>query len=77
MFTGRVKDCNDNEYLVIEPKALALYPMNKTLNDTRSAQNLYNMEAAQKNNPNVNFEPIVLFWGSGRTPEILRVGEIK
>lgn len=77
VFTGRVKDCDNNEYLVIEPKALALYPMNKTLNDTRSKQNLYNMAVAQKNNPGVNFEPVVLFWGNDRTPEILKVGKIK
>lgn len=76
MFAGRVTDADGKECMVIEPRSLALYPMTKTLNDTRSKQNLANMEIAQHNNPDVNTEPCVLHWGKERNPKIFRVGDI-
>ena len=42
---------------VVEPMALALYPMSKTVNDTSSADNRDNMAYALANNPNVNTSP--------------------
>lgn len=39
---------------VVEPSALAIYPMSKTVNDTTSADNARNLVYALANNPNVN-----------------------
>lgn len=54
MFVDRVIDVNGKTTYVVEPCALALYPMSKTVNDTSSADNAINMRYAVKNNPNVN-----------------------
>ena len=50
----RVTDYQGNMALVAEPCALALYPMSKTVNDTKSAENVVNMHYALSNNANVN-----------------------
>ena len=50
----KVTDCNGDSALVAEPLALALYPMSKTVNDTKSAENAVNMRYALANNENVN-----------------------
>lgn len=45
---------------VYEPAALCLYPMSKTVNDTRNFENRINGEIAKANNPNINTEPVVI-----------------
>lgn len=44
---------------VVEPAALALYSMSKTVNDTRNVENRENMKHALANNPDVNTVPVV------------------
>lgn len=50
----KVTDYKGDSALVVEPLALALYPMSKTVNDTKSAENVVNMRYALANNENVN-----------------------
>ena len=45
---------------VYEPAALCLYPMSKTVNDTRNFENRINGEIAKANNPRINTEPVVI-----------------
>ena len=54
VFAGRVTDVNGDTTYVVEPSALALYPMSKTVNDTGTPDNAVNMRYALANNPNVN-----------------------
>lgn len=49
-----VEDHLGNTYRVIEPAALALYPMSKTVNDTGNEENRTNMLYAKRNRPSVN-----------------------
>lgn len=60
MIYKRVTDYKGHESLVCEPSALCLYPMAKTINDTRNSENRSNMEIALKNNPHVNTEPLII-----------------
>lgn len=53
-YTGNVTDYLGNTSFVVEPSALALYPMSKTVNDTQNAENAGNMAIALENNANVN-----------------------
>lgn len=50
----RVTDYNGVTALVAEPRAMGLYPMSKTVNDTKSRENAVNMRYALANNANVN-----------------------
>lgn len=50
----RVTDYKGDTYKVVEPNALALYPMSKTVNDTNSPENMVNMRYALANNAHVN-----------------------
>lgn len=54
LFIDTVTDYKGNTYKVCEPCALALYPMSKTINDTKTSDNAVNMRYARKNNPYVN-----------------------
>ncbi|MBR5434968.1 MAG: hypothetical protein IK117_11090 [Bacteroidales bacterium] len=54
VFTEKVTDYLGNSSLVVEPCALSIYPMSKTVNDTRNKDNETNMRYAVENNPNVN-----------------------
>lgn len=45
---------------VVEPKALALFPMAKTVNDTGNTENRSNCIQAVKNRPSVNTDPIMI-----------------
>ena len=58
-FFDTVEDYKGNVARVAEPAALALYPMSKTVNDTRNIENRENMRYALENNGNVNTEPVV------------------
>lgn len=60
MVSERVTDYLGNKSRVIEPSALALYPMTKTLNDTLTPENDVNARIAKSNNASVNLEPIVV-----------------
>lgn len=46
---------------VAEPSALALYPMSKTVNDTKSPENMVNMRYAMENNPHVNVSRTLVY----------------
>lgn len=59
-YVGSVKDHLGKETKVYEPSALCLYPMSKTVNDTRNFENRINGEIAKANNPNINTEPVVI-----------------
>ncbi|MBR2679653.1 MAG: hypothetical protein IKE23_02670, partial [Exiguobacterium sp.] len=53
-YVGSVRDYLGKETKVYEPAALCLYPMSKTVNDTRNFENRINGEIAKANNPNIN-----------------------
>ena len=57
----KLTDYLGNTSTVAEPKALALYPMTKTVNDTSSRENALNSRYALKNNPNVNLDRKLVF----------------
>ena len=59
-YVGSVKDYLGKVAKVYEPAALCLYPMSKTVNDTRNFENRINGEIAKVNNPNINIEPVVI-----------------
>ncbi len=61
---------------VVEPYALALYPMSKTVNDTLSSENAVNMRYAQANNANVNVTRKLVYSGGVLDLEGLDYGEI-
>lgn len=61
-----VIDYKGNVSHVLAPHALALYPMLKTLGDTRNKENEINSKIAIKNNPNVNVTPVWLKWRGGK-----------
>ena len=56
----RVTDYRGVTSNVVEPAALALYPMSKTVNDTLSADNAVNSRYAQANNGNVNVDRMMV-----------------
>lgn len=49
-YVGRVTDYLGNESFVAEPAAMALYPMEKTINDLRTAENRANIPYIVSNN---------------------------
>lgn len=59
----RVKDYRGNQSTVIEPAALALFPMSKTINDTRNRENAANLEHAMLVRPTVNDIPCIVSEG--------------
>lgn len=60
MVYEHVTDYNGKNTLVAEPSVMCLYPMAKTINDTLNAENAINARIAQRNNPNVNLEPLII-----------------
>lgn len=76
IFNDTVTDYQGNACRVCEPSALALYPMSKTINDTRNNENYANMIIAHNNNTFVNMGNMLVtskgvidfdeFWGSDR-----------
>lgn len=58
-----VTDYKGNSCKVVEPCALALYPMAKTINDTDKNENRANMNIAMENNPDVNITPCIIHSG--------------
>ena len=59
----RVTDYKGGTYLVAEPRALALYPMSKTVNDTASPENRQNLEYARRNRESVNTSSKLIYAG--------------
>lgn len=59
-YVSNVTDYLRNEARVYEPAALCLYPMSKTVNDTRNSENRVNGEIAKANNPDINTKPVVI-----------------
>lgn len=59
-YVSSVEDYLGRVTKVYEPAALCLYPMSKTVNDTRNFENRINGEIAKANNPNMNTEPVVI-----------------
>ena len=57
----QVVDYQGKASTVAEPSALALYPMSKTINDTKSAENAINMTYAVENNEQVNTTRKLIF----------------
>ena len=60
IFFNHITDYLGNTETVCEPAALAIYPMSKTINDTRNKENLTNMHYAYLNNPDVNINNILI-----------------
>lgn len=60
MYTGKVTDYRGETHTVVEPSALCLYPMAKTVNDVQSRENLVNMAHAVRNRPQVSTEPTII-----------------
>lgn len=58
-----IEDYTGAKSRVIEPAALAIYPMSKTINDTSNFDNAQNLQYAIHNNPNVNRSSKVVFSG--------------
>jgi hypothetical protein len=59
-YVSSVTDYLSKVTKVYEPAALCLYPMSKTVNDTRNFENRINGEIAKANNPKINTEPVVI-----------------
>ena len=59
-FVGEVTDYRGHESKVVEPSALCLYPMAKTVNDTQNTENAINMQVAIQNRPSVGVEPLII-----------------
>lgn len=59
----RVTDYKGDTHLVAEPRALALYPMSKTVNDTASPENRQNLEYARRNRQSVNMSSKLIYAG--------------
>lgn len=59
-YVSSIEDYLSRVTKVYEPAALCLYPMSKTVNDTRNFENRINGEIAKANNPNINTEPVVI-----------------
>ena len=59
----RVTDYLGNTCRVSEPRALALYPMSKTINDTNGNDNRVNLGFALQNNTGVNTKPLLVYAG--------------
>lgn len=74
-FVERVTDCNGEESFVAEPQALALYPMDKTLNSLSSPENRANYEYVKCNNPNINADNVILTFDKNRNPVVINVEE--
>ena len=60
VFVDDITDYNGHTSPVTEPCALALYPMTKTINNTKFSDNAINMRYAIKNNPKVNTRNVVV-----------------
>lgn len=60
MFVQDVTDYQDNTSKVMEPHALCLYPMAKTVNDMGNTENMQNMQWTLRNNPDTNIEPCIV-----------------
>ena len=56
----RISDYKGNISNVTEPAAMALYPMSKTVNNTRNRDNAANLEYAYSNRRSVNDKPILV-----------------
>lgn len=56
----RVTDYRGRETLVVEPSALALYPMPKTIGSTSFKDNRANLQYAARNRPSVNTSPAIV-----------------
>lgn len=56
----RITDYLGHESLVVEPAALALYPMPKTIGSLGFADNRANVKHALANRPSVNTEPVIV-----------------
>lgn len=60
MYVDEVTDYQGHSSKVVEPSALCLYPMAKTVNDTANTENVNNMRCALRNRPQVNIEPVII-----------------
>lgn len=60
LFVDDITDYTGETYSVVEPCALALYPMAKTINNTDFKDNAINMAHALKNNPDVNTKTLII-----------------
>lgn len=60
IFFDSVTDYLGNTTLVCEPESLAIYPMSKTINDTRNPENRTNMHYAYMNNPDVSIGNVLI-----------------
>ena len=61
-FDGEVTDYMGRTSHVRAPMMIALYPEPKTIGGTDKAENEVNACIAQNNNPNVNTDPVTLYW---------------
>lgn len=59
VYTGRVADYMGATDNVVEPRALALYPMSKTVNSLANVENRANYRRARANRPSVNFHDLI------------------
>ena len=72
----KVEDYQGSVSMVAEPRALALYPMSKTVNDTVNPDNRINMSYALANNPNVNTKRTLVYSGGVIDLEEIDYGEL-
>ena len=63
IYVKNVADYRGITSKVVEPHALCLYPMAKTVNDTSNAENACNMQYALHNRPSINIEPLMVTCG--------------
>lgn len=60
VFADDVTDYLGNTAHVVEPKALALYPMSKTVNSLSNVENRANFVCARENRPTVNYRDLII-----------------
>lgn len=75
-YVGTVTDYTGRTSRVMEPAALALYPMSKTINDTRNRENAENMLMALSNVLDVNTEPVIVGGDVERGFSFVRTGKV-
>lgn len=70
-YTGTIRDYLGTRARVVEPCAMALYPMNKVIGGLNQNDNQVNVKIAKHNNPSVNDTPLLVSWPD--TPSLLNL----
>ena len=72
-----IRDYQGNISHVVEPRALALFPLDKILNNTLVMENRMNYEKAKANNDSIDDAPRLVHLGKRRKPSITYLKDFK